>query len=87
MDIQQTPNNKRSDSRLTTGKRAFSPRFWILAVLMMLCLTTAASGQFDCLSKCAQQLAACLQSGQGDPIPASICQDNYDACCAPCIGF
>jgi hypothetical protein len=87
MDKQQTLQSKRSDSRLTTGRRVFSPRLWILVALIALCLTTAAHGQFACLSKCQQQLAGCLQTGQGLSISDSICQDNYDACCAACIGF
>ncbi len=87
MDRQQTLRSKRSDSRLTAGRRVFSPRLWILVALVALCLTTAAYGQFDCLSKCEQQLAECLQTSQGDPIAASICQDNYDACWTACIGF
>jgi hypothetical protein len=87
MDRQQTLQSKRSDSRLTTGRRVFSPRLWILVALIALCLTSAAYGQEECLSKCEHQLADCLRLGSGDPVAASICQDNYDACCAPCIGF
>jgi hypothetical protein len=87
MDRQQTLQSKRSDSRLTAGRRVFSPRLWILVALIALSLTTAAYGQFDCLSECQRQLAGCLQTGGDDPIVTSICQDNYDACCAACIGF
>jgi hypothetical protein len=87
MDKQQTLQSKRSDFSLTTGRRKFSPRLWILMALIALSLTSVAFGQDECLSKCEQQLADCLRTGQGDPMAASICQDNFDACIAPCYGF
>ena len=65
MDKQQTLKSKRSDSRLMTGRRVFSPRLWVLLALIALCLSSAAYGQDECLSKCEHQLADCLRTGQG----------------------
>ena len=86
MDSQRS-NINRSESAIIAGRRRFTSRLWILIACAVLCLTPVAYGQFECLSKCQEQLANCLQTGHGDPIAASICQDNYDACCAACIGF
>lgn len=87
MDRQQTLRSTRSGSSLKTGRRVYSPRLWILAVVVALTLTSAAYGQEECLSKCQQQLSTCLEGVQGDPVATSICQDNYDTCCIPCNAF
>jgi hypothetical protein len=77
----------KSQSALKIGKRLFTSRLWILVACIALSLPPVAYGQFECLTQCAENLAACLQAGQGDPLAASICQDRYDACIASCIGF
>jgi hypothetical protein len=87
MDRQQTLQSKHGGRRLVIGAMPSLRRFWLASVLFALCLTGAAYGQGECIDQCLQQLADCVQQGQGDPLASSICQDRYDACCAACIGF
>ena len=85
MDRRQSNKNSYS---LSAKRRVFCiTHIWILIACIALSLPPVAQGQFECLTQCQEQFAACLQAGQGDPISSSICQDRYDACCAACIGF
>jgi len=68
-------------------------RIGFVASVLMIVIYAALSApltshaQFDCLEKCQEQLANCLQAAHGDPVVGTMCQDNYDSCCAACIGF
>jgi hypothetical protein len=79
--------NKRSRSGWEISKRLIASRLWILIACIALALPAVVYGQIECIDLCLEQFVGCLQSGGGDPIASSICQDRYDACVASCIGL
>jgi len=89
MNTKLLPSTRSGFRSITHSKRsAVRPMILaLLAALFITALTSHAFGQGECLSRCEQDLAACLQAGQGnDPLTIG-CLDRYDTCCQGCIGF
>lgn len=76
-----------------TGGNATFPQIVkgrLLVLLLAISLMTLTSGtqvqaQAECLGKCEETLAACLNSAR-DPVAEAICQTNYWACVDGCLG-
>lgn len=59
----------------------------MIVVYVALSLPLVSHAQFECLVLCEEKLANCVLTAHGDPVAGTMCQDNYDACCAACVGF
>ena len=73
--IRRQTISERSRVRRITG---------LLAVAFLLASPAVASAQVDCLGKCEQQLALCVQNGGSEP--GADCLSHYDACVDACLG-
>lgn len=55
-----------------------------LLAITLLALPMVATAQVDCLGKCEETFAHCLQNGGSDP--GIDCLSNYEACVDACLG-
>jgi hypothetical protein len=56
----------------------------VLSITLLLGVPVVATAQVDCLGKCEETFARCLQNGGSDL--AIDCLSNYEACVDACLG-
>lgn len=87
MDKNQTSRRPPAGALSTDKRRLLGVRFYILASLLTLGLTSLqlmTSAQADCLEQCLQAYTQCLYNANGDPAMEAICDDRYDECFEGC---
>jgi len=60
------------------------PSLLAIAFLIALFMGSRVSAQVECMGKCEEQYAQCVQNGGSDP--GVDCVGNYDACIDACLG-
>ncbi len=86
MDKNQTSRGSLAGALSTDKRRLSGVRFYILALLLTLGLTSLqpkASAQ-SCLDQCLQAYTQCLYNANGDPAMEAICDDRFDECFEGC---
>jgi hypothetical protein len=56
----------------------------LLSITLLLALPMVATAQVECLGKCEETFAHCLQNGGSDP--GIDCLSNYEGCVDACLG-
>ncbi len=87
MDENQTSRRSLAGALSTDKRRLSGVRFYILASLLTLGLTSLqlmTSAQAECIDECEKAYVQCLYNANGDPAMEAICDDRYDECFEGC---